>query len=152
MRRLITTAVITALMTLGMAGCGSHTTEEIDRSLDAADAYLSDGNLDDARKTADAVYGTDSARMTSRQMVRLSLLYMQLSDRSDDPTTVGQAINCHRMAYKANADSAAMLYSTLPVDLDPYGMMLGDIVKQLNSPRDIPADEPIEPVDSLLQN
>ena len=135
MRRLITTAVITALMTLGMAGCGSHTTEEIDRSLDAADAYLSDGNLDDARKT-----------------VRLSLLYMQLSDRSDDPTTVGQAINCHRMAYKANADSAAMLYSTLPVDLDPYGMMLGEIVKQLNSPRDIPADEPIEPVDSLLQN
>lgn len=127
-----------------LSACGGHSGAEIDKSLDAADAYLADGSLADARRTADAIYSADTTVMSARQMGRLSLVYMQLSDRSDDPTTVGQAIRCYRLAYRAGADSAAAFYTTLPVDLDPYGILLAEIAKQLSTPRTIPADEPID--------
>lgn len=146
MNRLIHGLLSAGTAIIMLSSCGDHSTAGIDRSLDTADAYLADGNLSDARNTADAVYSGDSASMSARQMGRLSLVYMQISDRSDDPTTVGQAINCYRLAYRAGADSAAAFYSALPVELDPYGLMLAEIVKQLDSPREIPADEPADTI------
>lgn len=131
------------------SACGAPTASEIDSSLDTADAYLADGMLAEARNTADAICKADTASMSARQLGHLALIYMQLSERSDDPSTAGQAISCYRAAVRVNADSVAAYFGSLPAGPDHYAITLAEIMNQLEGPRDIPADEPLdEPADT----
>lgn len=78
-------------------------------------------------------------------MARLSILYMQLNERTDDPEDVEYAVQCFREAFKINADSAKAYYSSLPVEQDKYAMTLATIVHTLDNPREIPADHDCDP-------
>lgn len=136
-----------AAIAAAMWSCAGHTPEMVTSSLDTADTYLADGDIAEARRTADAIYSGDSTVMTASQFGRLALIYMQISDNSDDPTTVGQAIHCYRMGCHANADSLAAYFSSLPVELDPYAIMLTEIVHRLETPKVIPPDEPVDSIE-----
>lgn len=74
------------------------------------------------------------------QYARLSILYMQLNDRTDNPEDIEFAARCYREAFKTNADSASAFYRSLPVDQDKYAMTLASIVHTLDNPQEIPVD------------
>ena len=142
MKRLLKSIIIAGCMTV--ASCDAPTPGEINSSLDAADSYLADGNPTEARRTADAILGSDSTRMSASQLGRLALVYMQVADKSDDPSTVGQAIVCYRMAVRVNTDSAEAYFSHLSGEETAYAEMLREISHRMEAPRDIPADEPLD--------
>lgn len=80
----------------------------------------------------------------------LSILYMQLHDRTDDPDALQLATRCYREAFETNADSARMYYEHLPVDQDKYAMTLATIVSTLdNPPAPLEDDDPYVSPDSI---
>ncbi|MDE6430446.1 MAG: hypothetical protein K2K65_04680, partial [Duncaniella sp.] len=93
----------------------------------------------------------DRAGMEATQMARLSILYMQLNERTDDPNDVEYAVQCFRDAYKINSDSAKAYYSSLPYDQEKYAMTLSTIVHTLDNPKDIPDEHDCDPTEEEMK-
>lgn len=87
----------------------------------------------------------DRNSMEAKQMARLSILYMELNDRTDDPNDIEYAVQCYREAFKINSDSAKNYYESLPVDQDKYALTLSNIVHTLDNPQEIPEDHDCDP-------
>ena len=127
---------IPLLMCSVMAACGNSSVSE--QVASAEMAYAADDVMA-TRRICDDLVGEHVAQgsMVASELGRLSILYMQLYDRTDDADALDQATKCYRMAFEQNADSAAYFYSHLPVDLDRYAMSLSGLVNSIDNPADI---------------
>ncbi len=129
---------------LSFNSCGGS--DSIAERISAAELALANENVDAKRKRCGEIIGQkDRQSVEAKQMARLSILYMQLNERTDDPEDVEYAVQCFREAFKINADSAKAYYSSLPVEQDKYAMTLATIVHTLDNPREIPADHDCDP-------
>ncbi|MDE5664753.1 MAG: hypothetical protein K2I31_02290 [Duncaniella sp.] len=124
--------------------CGGS--DSIAERISAAELALANENVDATRELCGEIIGQkDRQTIEAKQMARLSILYMQLNERTDAPEDVEYAVQCFREAFKLNADSAKAFYSSLPVEQDKYAMTLATIVHTLDNPREIPADHDCDP-------
>ena len=129
---------------LSFNSCGGS--DSIAERISAAELALANENVDATRQLCGEIIGQkDRQSVEAKQMARLSILYMQLNERTDDPEDVEYAVQCFREAFKINADSAKAYYSSLPVEQDKYAMTLATIVHTLDNPREIPADNDCDP-------
>lgn len=129
---------------LSFNSCGGS--DSIAERISAAELSLANENVDATRQLCGEIIGQkDRQSVEAKQMARLSILYMQLNERTDDPEDVEYAVQCFREAFKINADSAKAYYSSLPVEQDKYAMTLATIVHTLDNPREIPADHDCDP-------
>ena len=133
-------AAISMIVTLIIVtSCGlKHTVSE-----DIASAEIAFAN-EDVNATRDICNGildkNEKRSIEASQYARLSIIYMQLNDQTDDPEDIELAAECYREAFKLNADSAMSFYRSLPVEQDKYAMTLSAIVHILDNPREIPTD------------
>ncbi len=115
-----------------------------------AEEAIANNDPSRARSIADGlVKGRDLSRLSVSELGRLSMVYMQLSDMSDEGESVANATQCFREAFKLNADSARVFYSGVPVECEKYVFMLSAIVRTIDNPGELPADEPLAEDDSL---
>ena len=129
---------------LSFNSCGGS--DSIAERISAAELALANENVDATRELCGEIIGQkDRQTIEAKQMARLSILYMQLNERTDAPEDVEYAVQCFREAFKLNADSAKAFYSSLPVEQDKYAMTLATIVHTLDNPREIPADHACDP-------
>lgn len=129
---------------LSFNSCGGS--DSIGERISAAELALANENVDATRELCGEIIGQkDRQTIEAKQMARLSILYMQLNERTDAPEDVEYAVQCFREAFKLNADSAKAFYSSLPVEQDKYAMTLATIVHTLDNPREIPADHDCDP-------
>ena len=129
---------------LSFNSCGGS--DSIAERISAAELALANENVDATRELCGELIGQkDRQTIEAKQMARLSILYMQLNERTDAPEDVEYAVQCFREAFKLNADSAKAFYSSLPVEQDKYAMTLATIVHTLDNPREIPADHDCDP-------
>ena len=132
-----------------MAACGDSSISE--QVASAEIAYAAD-DVAATRRICDELVGehTSGGEILASELGRLSILYMQLYDRTDDADALDQATRCYRLAYEQNSDSAAYFYSHLPVEQDKYAMSLAGLVNSIDNPADI-SDEinDVEEVDSI---
>lgn len=136
-----------AALALSLAACGHTTTDDISRSLDAVDAYISDRDYSDALRSANRIFESDTAKMSASQLGRLAIAYMEVSDGIDDQSLVVRAGECYRQALAEGPDSVASFAAALSPDRLNYLTSLDEIVRRMDGPRDIPADEPIDSID-----
>lgn len=126
-----------------MGSCG-HSDSVTDR-ITSAELAMANDNVSATREICQDIFQEhDRTAIEASQMARMSILYMQLNERTDDPEDVELAVQCFREAYKINADSATAFYKALPVDQDKYAMTLATIVHTLDNPQEIPADHDID--------
>lgn len=119
--------------------------DRTDADLRDAEMAIAQGDMKVATSVADHIMGDKNITgLTSRQLARLSMIYMQIADSADTGGNISTATKLYRSAYSANADSAALYYSTVPSHLTPHARMLAAIAGALDSPADlndsIPAD------------
>lgn len=135
-------SIILASLVLTASCNGSHSISE---DVATAELALASDDVSATREICDKLVGASSKdNVSATEWARLSLLYMQLNDRTDDPEVVGLAAKCYREAFTVNADSARMFYQNLPVEDDKYVMTLSSIVHSLDNPTDIPADHDLD--------
>lgn len=131
--------LIIALFTL-TTSCGKSGTSIAD-DMAAAEISIANEDVVATRNLCNGVLSKAAKDgIDASQYARLSILYMQLNDRTDDPSDIEYAVSCYREAFAINADSASAFYSSLPVEQDKYVMTLASIVHTLDNPREIPFD------------
>lgn len=133
-----------------LTACGSG---NISERVSTAEMALAAEDVEMTRKLCDDIMADSVAKgsITATELARLSILYMQLNERTDDHEAVELAANCYREAFKANADSARHFYETLPIEDVKYAMTLSSIVQSMDNPSQIDEypDESQEYADSL---
>lgn len=135
--RIFAFALISLPLLFGACG-NSHTIAD---RFAAAELAATEEDLTATREICDGILNTaEKEGIEASDYARLSILYMQLNDRTDNPDDIQSAARCYREAYKLNADSAQNFYRTLPVDQEKYAMTLATIVHALDNPREIPSD------------
>lgn len=117
----------------------------------AAELALANEDVTTTRNLCNGILSREEKEgVEASQFARLSILYMQLNDRTDNPDDIELAARCFREAYKINPDSASAFYQSLPVDEDKYAMTLAAIVHTLDNPKEIPTDHDREvPLDEI---
>lgn len=128
--------VLYALLAVVMAGCGNSTISE---RVSSAEIAFAGEDVASARRICDEIVGehNEDGEIAATELGRMSILYMQLFDRTDDADALDLATKCYRSAYEENADSAAYFYSHLPVEQDKYAMSLAILVQSMDNPADI---------------
>ncbi len=134
--RLLLRYLLSVLLCSVVAGCGNSSISE--QVASAEIAYAGD-DVAATRRICDEIMGEHIANggIVASELGRLSILYMQLYDRTDDAEALDQATRCYRMAFEQNADSAAYFYSHLPVEEDKYAISLAGLVNSIDNPADI---------------
>lgn len=119
-----------------------------------AELAMAEEDVESTRSIADDIlsHRKNNGGITATELARLSILYMQLNDRTDDSESVDLAADCYREAFEANADSAAAFYHNLPVDQLKYAMVLASIVHSADNPDSLEEypDESLEFTDSVM--
>ncbi len=141
MDSIIVAGIAAGALLIMATACGGHT--ETESVLRDAEMALANGDMEVATSVADRITNTSStaSALTATQLARLSIVYAQLADHSDEDTNTAVAVNYCRAALKENADSAEAYYSQLPPDQVGYARALMMIVHNI--------DNPIEMSDSL---
>lgn len=138
-RKFALASITSAAIFIMLPSCGHN--HSIADEVASAELSLANEDVNATRNLCSGILTrAEKEGMEASQYGRLSILYMQLNDRSDDPEDLQLATNCYREAFKINADSALAFYSSLPVEQDKYAMTLASIVHTLDNPREIPED------------
>lgn len=119
-----------------MVACGNSSISE---QVASAEIAFAGDDVAATRRICDEIVGEHTAdgAIMATELGRLSILYMQLYDRTDDADALDRATQCYRLAFEQNADSAAYFYSHLPVDQDKYAISLAGLVNSIDNPADI---------------
>ena len=136
MKQFLTSLFITftAILT---TSCSQPARDDIENNLRDAEMQIAQGDMTAAQSAADYILGNQPLdKLTPRQLGRLSLIYMQISDSTDSEDPVSHAADCYRAAYAANPDSADMFYSNVPTEHTARATLLSSIVHS----NDIPTD------------
>lgn len=117
--------------------CSGSAVEKNDADIREAEMAIAQGDMRAAESVTTHIMGSpDTAHLTPSQLGRLSLVYMQLADSTDQGDNVAMATDCYRRAYSANADSARAYYNNVAPEHTPYAVMLATIVSSQDFPTD----------------
>lgn len=133
----ISASAVACMVLLGSCGNGHSVSEQFA----AAEVAIADEDMTATRDICTGILTTaEKQGIEASDYARLSIIYMQLNDRTDNPDDIQLAAQCYREAFKLNADSARNYYRTLPVEQEKYAMTLSTIVHALDNPQEIPSD------------
>ena len=135
MKKFTLITVITAA--IAVAGCqGSHSASD---KVAMAEMVMAENDVVATRKICDGIMADSVTRkgLEATEMARLSILYMELNERTDDHEAVDIAADCYRDAFDIDADSARSFYDSLEPDKLKYAMALSSIVSSMDNPNNL---------------
>ena len=95
---------------------------------------LVQGDVDSACSMANKItQGKNLSGLTTSQLGRLSLVYMQIADTTEPEENISKATELYRTAYATNPDSALIFYTNVERDHLSHAMMLASIVNSMES-------------------
>ncbi len=130
-----------AALSLTLGSCAGSS--DIESQIRSAEMAVAQGDMTAARSVAAHIVDKENLlAMPASQLARLSIVYMQLSDYDTDETdnSVSTAAALYRQAYDTDADSAALFFSVMPPEKQPYVQMLSTLVGNIDNPYDMSSD------------
>lgn len=122
-----------ALLVVALTSCvgGSSAADELNH----AERAIAFGDVSTALDVVkNLVDRNDVDNLPASQIARLSMIYMHIADSTDRENNIAQAADFYRMAYEADADSAASYYATVDMEEYPYVTMLKTLVSGIDNP------------------
>ena len=147
MHRTVLAAITAAVLT----ACSSQV--NVKEQIALAETAIVEEDAESTRRYCDRLLADSAAyrSLEATDMARLSILYMQINERTDDHEAVDIAADCFRDAFLLDADSARIYYESLTPDNLKYAMALSSIVSSMDNPHrlDLLGEESSEFADSL---
>lgn len=143
-----------SIIAIALSCMSCHDSHSIAEDVATAELALANDDVSATREICDKLVTTheEKSSIAANEWGRLSMLYMQLNERTDDPEVVELAAQCYKEAFKVNPDSASAYYQNLPVEYDKYAMTLATIVHSLDNPTEIPADHDLDVSADTISN
>ena len=137
------------VMLLLLVGCSSPVSQEsVEVSLLYAEASIDNGNPDEALESVEQY--ADSVlfdQLTVAQLCRLSMVFMQVSDKIDQATNVERATDIYDYVNMMSADSAAVFYDSV----EPMQMQFVEAMRHNSVARRAPMDVSSIPADMFFE-
>lgn len=129
--------VCTLFLGLVMTACGGGS--DMAERISSAEMAYATGDASSLRRICDEIMDDNAGEstLTAEQLGRMSILYMELYDHTDDSDALDMATECYRSAFEEDADSASYFYAHLPAEQYKYGMSLTMLVQSMDNPVDI---------------
>ncbi len=132
MKKIVLTSLGAMLL---LSACNSSADSTCIDDLRDAEAAVALGDMEAAKSVASHIIGSGNmSRLPAKELARLSLIYMQIADSTDRESSIAQATDLYRQAYKTDPDSASAFYSDVNPDMYPYVTMLKTLVGHLENP------------------
>ena len=133
--------LLSLLMLLSMGACsGSHHVDPAE-AIDEIENLVYIGDFNTARLKADELSADTTAVLTTRQLCRMSIVYMKMSDLYDTDINTALATRFYRMAINSDIDTANAFYETLPLDESRHVDLMSKLEPMLSIDRNIYFDE-----------
>lgn len=133
-----------------MTACGSSASSN-SAEVGSAERAVSSGDYATAKEIADKLVKKGAKENLSvSDLCRLSIIYMQVYETTDEGEDTGAAIQCYRDAFALQPDSAKSFYSSVPLDQQKYVVLMTALVRTMEHPADVSFDHE-EDSDSLYQ-
>lgn len=141
---------ITVTFAMLFAGCNTETQGE---KIDAAEVAFQSEDYETAQEIASKVVSSDSPESQNwKNLCRLSILFMQLSEHQLVEDNVATAVTCYHQAMDAEPDSATEFFNDLPLEDGRYISMLSELNKYYGISTDSIYIEDNDAVDSLYNS
>lgn len=132
------------LITLGLAlftiSCDDSGRTVDERLAEASDA-IADRDFRHAQmicdNLAEYVVASDTAAIDEEQAAQLAVLYMMLSERSNEDENVTVATECMRYAYSLSSDSLSTFSQSLSLDEQRHFELLHRLTVSIDNPIDL---------------
>ena len=129
-----------------LSGCGSSGAD-YDTALADAQLALDEGDAGRSSRICSELLDKDADALNERQLGRLAIIFVKLSEVTDSDENVADATECFRRAWKLSADSMRGFASQLPPEDLPQYVILSRIGGSIDSPPDL--SEESYPEDSV---
>ena len=124
------TGIIATVILVLASLFSSCTGQSAHEKISAAEVALQAADYETAQVIASGLCNNDSIqRLGCNNLCRLSIIFMQLSERQNEEENVASATNCYHYALLLNADSAQAFYSALPIDEVRFVSVLNELNK-----------------------
>ncbi len=136
-------AIICTLLILASCSGGVNSTNAITN----AETLLANNKYTGAKKICDNLVSQEGKNpLSARDLCRLSILYMKLSEYTNEDDNIATATLCFKKAVAMNTDSVEEFLSELPIEEIRYA----SIVRSLAIPVDNSQEEAIEEMTDSL--
>ncbi len=126
---------------LALTACGKGDPEAV---LLQAEAYVAEGNYDDALKFCNSLADTTKTHLTPSQLCRTAIIYGRISEQNDNPREMVSATECLQRATAINADSVTAFLNSATVDDKAMLYLIRNVNRAIIDPSEIieePSDE-----------
>lgn len=142
--------IITVTLAMLFASCHTETQGE---KIDAAEVAFQSEDYETAQEIASKVVSSDTPeRQNWKNLCRLSILFMQLSEHQLVEDNVASAVTCYHQAMETQPDSAMEFFNNLPLEDGRYTSMLSELNKYYDISTDSIYIEDTDAVDSLYNS
>lgn len=126
---------LTVMLALAIfTACSGSDASRFDDQLREAEMAVAEGDMTAATSIASRLSDRHMESLTTRQLCRLSLIYMQMADSANQSDNIGVATECYRKAFETSPDSARLYYSQLGPEHTARVHMLATIVGSMDTP------------------
>lgn len=134
-------AIIAIATTVVLTSCSSTKTIDPTSAIDEIEQLINNGKFDQARQMADEISADTTLALTNKQLCRMSIIYMKISDAIDTDINTTIATRYYRRAINNNADSASTFYGALPLEESRHVDLMSKLEPMLSADRDNYLDE-----------
>ncbi len=135
-----------------MAVASCTTKSSVDQSIEAADKAIANGEYGSSQQVCDEIVGTNGLdSLSAAQLCRLSVIFLRLSEQSNEQENTAAAVECYRAANSISPDSVALYFNALPVEDLQYMAILRSLTSSTDADTTaIIIDDPYEITDSIF--
>lgn len=129
-------SILFAVALMVAAACSGTRDSSPADSIDLIEAAVSDGMMSRAREMADRLTASSASPLSTRDLCRLSIAYMKISEVEQIDINTALATRCYRRAMAADPDSATAYYESLPLDESRHVHLMAMLEPLLSADRD----------------
>lgn len=139
------TTLILIVSIIMSAGCSSGNNPG--EAIGYAETLITDNDTAGAQKTCDGLMKVTSIEtLSARELCRLAIIYMKLSESINTDENIAVATQCYRIANAAEPDTVTSFFSTVPIEEAQYEATLRSIARSLDNPQDTIEAEPSDSI------
>lgn len=135
MKRLFSLVALSIMIGCMVVSCND--VKKTNERIATAETAIAEQDFQAGKRICDEILGDESDEsLSATDYARLSILYMQFYENTDDSNALDRAVSCYHHGMEINPDSVKYIYASLPAEDHKYAFALSMIVEGMENTTD----------------